>query len=146
MHTLSKTLIGLALSCTCLGAAQAADRMSMNSFKAAVDAGKAEGKLDGSVKFYLAGTGPKGKVLKANAVTNRKTNAFGKDDDKACEWAAMSALISLQEAAKQAGANAVINIVSYYKKNVNKSTTQYECHAGGVIAGVALRGDLAVVK
>ncbi|OWT76848.1 MULTISPECIES: excinuclease [unclassified Achromobacter] len=146
MHTLSKTLIGLALSFTCVAAAQAADRMSMNSFQAALDAGKAEGKLDGSVKFYLAGTGPKGKVVKAGAVTNRKTNAFGKSDDKACEWAALSALISLQEAAKQAGANAVINIVSYYKKNENKSASQYECHAGAVVAGVALKGDLAIVK
>ncbi|WP_233234892.1 excinuclease [Bordetella sp. LUAb4] len=146
MHTLSKTLIGLALSFTCVAAAQAADRMSMNSFQAALEAGKAEGKLDGSVKFYLAGTGPKGKIVKADAVTNRKTNAFGKDDDKACQWAAMSALISLQDAAKQAGANAVINIVSYYKKNVNKNATQYECHAGAVIAGVALKGDLAIVK
>jgi uncharacterized protein YbjQ (UPF0145 family) len=146
MHTLSKTLIGLALSFTCVAAAQAADRMSMNSFQAALDAGKAEGKLDGSVKFYLAGTGPKGKIVKAGSVTNRKTNAFGKSDEKACEWAALSALISLQEAAKQAGANAVVNIVSYYKKNENKSTSQYECHAGAVVAGVALKGDLAIVK
>ena len=43
-----------------------------------------------------------------------------------------------KEAAKQAGANAVINIVSYYKKNENKSASQYECHAGAVVAGVAL--------
>jgi uncharacterized protein YbjQ (UPF0145 family) len=146
MHKISKTLIGLAISLTCVGAAQAADRMSMNSFQAAVDAGIAEGKLDGTVKFYLAGTGPKGKIVKAGAVTNRKTNAFGKSDEKACEWAAMSALISLQEAAKAANANAVVNIVSYYKKNENKSTKDYECHAGAVVAGVALKGDLAVVK
>ncbi|MFC4274489.1 excinuclease [Achromobacter aloeverae] len=146
MHKFSKTLVGLTLSLSCVAAAHAADRMSMNSFQAAVEAGKAEGKLDGSVKFYLAGTGPKGKILQADAVTNRKTNAFGKSDDKACVWAAMSALISLQEAAKKVGANAVINIVSYYKKNVNQNATQYECHAGAVVAGVALRGDLAVVK
>ncbi|OZI29915.1 excinuclease [Bordetella genomosp. 10] len=146
MHKISKTLVGLTLSLACVAGAQAADRMSMNSFQAAVDAGKADGKLDGSVKFYLAGTGPKGKVLQANVVTNRKTNAFGKSDETACSWAAMSALISLQEAAKKVGANAVVNIVSYYKKNVNQSATQYECHAGAVVAGVALKGDLAVVK
>lgn len=79
-------------------------------------------------------------------VTNRKTNAFGKSDEKACDWAAQSALISLQEAARKAGANAVINIISYYKKVENADPVNYECHAGAVIAGVALRGDLAVVK
>jgi uncharacterized protein YbjQ (UPF0145 family) len=141
-----KTLASLALALTCVHAAHAADRTVMRPLQEAIQNATAEGKLDGSVKFYLAGTGPSGKVLQANVVTNRKTNAFGKSDEKACDWAAQSALISLQEAAKSAGANAVINIVSYYKKVERKDPQQYECHAGAVIAGVALRGDLAVVK
>jgi uncharacterized protein YbjQ (UPF0145 family) len=141
-----KTLASLTLALACIPAAHAADRKVMQSFQEAVQNATAAGKLDGSVKFYLAGTGPKGKVLESNVVTNRKTNAFGKSDGEACDWAAQSALIALQDAAKTAGANAVVNIVSYYKKVENKDPANYECHAGAVIAGVALRGDLAVVK
>ncbi|ANN66584.1 excinuclease [Bordetella bronchialis] len=141
-----KSLAFLVLAAACAPAAHAADRTVMQSFQEAVKNATDAGKLDGSVKFYLAGTGPSGKVLEANVVTNRKTNAFGKSDEKACDWAAQSALISLQEAAKKAGANAVINIVSYYKKNETRDPAKYECHAGAVIAGVALKGDLATVK
>ena len=32
--------------------------------------------------------------------------------------------------------------MSYYKKNPYTSETQYECHAGNLIAGVALKGDI----
>ncbi|AOB33568.1 excinuclease [Bordetella sp. H567] len=142
-----KSLAILTLALACAPAAHAADRTVMQSFQEAVKNATDAGKLDGSVKFYLAGAkAPSGKVVEANVVTNRKTNAFGKSDDKSCDWAAQSALVSLQEAAKKAGANAVINIVSYYKKNETRDPAQYECHAGAVIAGVALKGDLAIVK
>ena len=57
-----------------------------------------------------------------------------------------AAVIALHEAAKKAGANAVTNIVSYYRKNEYRSKTDYECHAGAMVAGVALRGDLSIVK
>lgn len=105
-------------------------------------------KLDGSVRFYLAGVTPKGKVstVQAGAVTNKKTNAFNKTDTVACEWALQSALLTLQDSARKVGANAVVNISSYYKRNERKDATTYECHAGALIAGVALKADLATVK
>ena len=34
------------------------------------------------------------------------------------------------------------NIVSYFKKNEYKSATDFECHVGAIMAGVALKGDL----
>ena len=34
---------------------------------------------------------------------------------------------------------------SYYKKNTVSSETEYECHAGAVIAGVALIGDVVTL-
>ena len=136
----------LSLSLACSAHAVAADRTVFLPLQPAIDAALAAGKIDGSVKFYLAGTGPKGQVLEAGVVTNRKTNAFAKKDEEACVWVAQSAVIALHEAAKKAGANAVTNIVSYYRKNEYRSTTDYECHAGAMVAGVALRGDLATVK
>jgi len=52
----------------------------------------------------------------------------------------ISALKELAERAKTEGGDAVVDIVSYYKKNVFSSATEYECHAGNIVAGVALKG------
>lgn len=146
MNVSHKLFGALALSLACSTPTLAADRTVFLPLQPAIEAAQAAGKIDGSVKFYLAGTGPKGKVLEAGVVTNRKTNAFAKKDAEACLWVAQSAVIALHEAAKKAGANAVTNIVSYYRKNEYSSKTDYECHAGAMVAGVALRGDLSIVK
>ncbi len=122
----------------------AADRVLHLDAKEALDAGFSSGKLDGSVKFYFAGQSTP-KVLKAldEDVTNKKSNAFGKGKEEACKWVMLSALMALQESAKARGANAVIGITSYYKRVEYKSATQYECHAGNMISGVALKGRYA---
>ena len=127
---------------------QARDTTHYLPFDAVIAQMTQEGKIDGSVKFYLAGNAPAGKVtvVSPGAVTNKKTNAFNKTDQEACEWVVQSAIISLHQAAKNAGANAVTNIVSYYKSNERKDAKNYECHAGAIMAGVALKGDLAKVQ
>lgn len=105
---------------------------------------EAKEKLDGSVKFFLAGQKtPKILEKKGDDVSNRKTNGVGKDDVFGCKWAALTALVAFQEAAKRAGANAVVDIVSYYKRDTFSSPTEYECHAGGFVIGVALKGTYA---
>lgn len=111
-----------------------------------LDMPEAKEKLDGSVKFYLAGQKTP-KVLKRlqSDTSNRKTNGVGKADDVACRWAALSALIAFQDKAKELGANAVVDIASYYKKDTSKSATNYECHAGAVVVGVTLKGTYAKV-
>jgi uncharacterized protein YbjQ (UPF0145 family) len=107
---------------------------------------EAQGKLDGSVSFYLSGAAhPSVVKTLGDDVANKKTNGLGKSDDKACRWAALAALLAFQESAKKQGANAVINLVSYYKRQTFESPTEYECHAGGVVVGVALKGDYATV-
>jgi len=123
-----------------------AEEVVMMSVQDALDSGRAEGKLDGSVKFYF-GHQPTPKVLQRNGifVANPKTNAFAKSEGNACTWAFLSALISLQNRAESVGANAVINIESYYKKHQVVSDTQYECHKGFLMAGVALRGEVVKV-
>jgi hypothetical protein len=40
------------------------------------------------------------------------------------------------------GGNTITNIVSYFKKNTASSESVYECHAGALIAGVALKGNV----
>src|SRR5258705_142251 len=101
----------------------------------------------GPVKLYF-GSQETPKILSklGTDISNRKTNAVGKSDEKACNWAFLSAMISLEKRAKQLGANAVVNIVSYYKKDIMSSATEFECHAGAVIAGVALKGDFVKIE
>lgn len=107
----------------------------------------ASGKLDGSVKFYLAGNTPKGaEVIRRDVTTSKKTNAFNKTDEAACSWALQSALIGMQKAAKAAGANAVVDVASNCQHVEYKDSQKYECHAGALMAGVALKGNLAKVK
>lgn len=108
---------------------------------------EAKEKLDADFKFYLAGQSTP-KVVKrfGTDVSNPKTNGFNKSDEYGCKWAALSALINLQRSAKREGANAVIDMVSYYKKVEYKSATDFECHAGTFVVGVALRGTYAKVE
>lgn len=107
---------------------------------------EAQDKLDPNMKFFLAGQATP-KVIKRFSidVSNPKTNGVGKTDEFGCKWAALSALINLQSSAKREGANAVIDIVSYYKKAEYRSATDFECHAGSIIIGVALRGTYAQI-
>jgi hypothetical protein len=74
--------------------------------------------------------------------TNKKTNAFGKSDLEACQWVMLSALVQLHVRARSLGADAVINIRSNYKNREFTSETHYICGAGGLMAGVALIGDI----
>lgn len=107
---------------------------------------EAQGKLDPKMKFFLAGQATPEVVKRLSTdVSNPKTNGVGKSDEFGCKWAALSALISLQNSAKREGANAVIDIVSYYKKSEYRSATDFECHAGAIIIGVALKGTYAQI-
>lgn len=142
----------LLVAVTCFAAlpslSQARDTTHYLPFDAAVQEALNAGRLDGSVKFYLAGNKPAGKasVVKSGVTTSQKTNAFNKSDEAACRWAMQSALIRFQKAAKAAGANAVVDLASNYKGVEYKDSAKYECHAGAVMAGVALKGNLANVK
>ncbi|PJI98636.1 hypothetical protein CLU85_3465 [Acidovorax sp. 69] len=106
--------------------------------------GVEQGKLDGSVKFYLSGAKtPKVSARLGEDVANKKTNGVGKDDAFGCKWAALSALIAFQESAKQKGANAVVDLHSYYKRDTIKNPVTYQCHAGNIVIGVTLKGTYA---
>ncbi len=137
-------MLGLAaiLGFATISSAQAADKVHDFDFKAAVDRAVADGTLDNSVKFYLAGTKSGGKLVKADVVTNKKTNGFGKSAETSCDHVLRSALLQMQNSAKAQGANAVTNIVSYFKSNESKSAQTYQCHKGTAVAGVALKGNL----
>lgn len=139
-------LVALALAAAFSAGAQARDTVLHIPLADVLAMPEAQGKLDPNVKFYLAGQNTP-KVLKrfSTDVSNPKTNGVGKSDEFGCKWAALTALIRLQESAKREGGNAVVDIVSYYKKVEYQSATDFECHAGAIIIGVALKGTYAKV-
>jgi uncharacterized protein YbjQ (UPF0145 family) len=57
----------------------------------------------------------------------------------------LSAVLSLRDRAVKEGGDAVVAIRSFYKKNEVVSDTEYECHAGALIAGVALKGTVVTL-
>jgi uncharacterized protein YbjQ (UPF0145 family) len=146
MKKLAFSIIGLALSLPVALPAQASDDVLMLPITAAMESADAQDKLDGSVKFYFGKQNhPKVITKLGTDSTNKKTNGFNKGPERACNLAFLSALIQMKKRAEELGANAVVNIVSYYKKNEVTSTTEFECHNGGFVTGVALKGDFVKV-
>lgn len=143
-----KTLISLLTICFLLLSSPtfARDTKHLLSVEQAMNSAVFQEKLDPAIRFYF-GNQPHPEVTehKGSFVSNKKTNAFNKSDQEACEWVLLSALLSFQDRVKAEGGNAVINLQSYYKKNTFSSETQYECHAGAIIAGVALKGDVVTL-
>jgi hypothetical protein len=123
------------------------DKILHIPLKDVIDMPEAKGKLDGTVKFYLAGeTTPKILSKSNDDVSNKRTNAVGKDEMFACKWAALSALIALQDKAKTLDANGVINIVSYFKKETYSDPVNFECRKGALMAAVTLKGNYAKLE
>jgi hypothetical protein len=119
----------------------ARDERIMLPIRDALDASEARSRLDRGVRLHFGG-GSVGPVAKDLGVwkSNKKTNAFLKDDKTACEWAFLSAVLSLQARARKLGGNAVVNITSNYRNVPASSASEYMCGAGTIMAGVALKG------
>ncbi len=128
-------------------AACARDTIVNITLESVLELPEAKRSLDGSVRFFLAGAPTPAIERKMGSdVSNKKTSGVGKTDEFGCRWAALAALEAFQKQAKAQGANAVVDLVSYYKKNETRDPRTIQCHAGGVVIGVALKGDYARVK
>jgi uncharacterized protein YbjQ (UPF0145 family) len=113
------------------------------SIEQALAWGEREGILNESIDLYFGDQAHSTVEQTLGTYTaNRKTNSFNKGDQKACQWAFLSAMVALQKRAVREGGNAVINIRSYYYRNNFSSTTEFECGAGNVVAGVTMVGDV----
>lgn len=125
---------------------QARDTRHLFSIEEALNSATFQGRLDPNIRFYFGDQAhPEPLQMRGEYVSNKKTNAFNKSDQEACEWVLLSALLSLEQRARAEGGNAVVNVRSYYKKDEFSSTTEYECHAGAIMAGVALIGEVATL-
>ena len=139
-----KTIISTLLIATALmtSAAQARDDISKYPIQKLLETTKAKNALLDIPLYFADQSYSKESSKYGEVITNKKTNAFGKSDTEACEWVMLSALKALQERAVKEGMNAVVNIQSYYKKREFVSSTEFECGAGTIMAGVALKGTL----
>ena len=111
--------------------------------KDALETSTAQSRLDKNIQLVF-GKQAQAKLEKSMGEwkTNKKTNAFNKSDKEACDWAFLSAVLELQERAQKEGGNAVVDIKSNYKNIERTSEDQYMCGAGGLMAGVALKGTV----
>jgi hypothetical protein len=113
------------------------------SIKAALDHADTKTRLDPNIRLYFGDQKHPNVAQDLGDVrTNQKTNATGKQDQDACDWVFLSALLKLEDRARQTQANAIIDIQSNYKNEPFSSQTEYVCGAGTFIAGVALTGRL----
>jgi uncharacterized protein YbjQ (UPF0145 family) len=136
---IAATLVGVSL-------AQARDTVVNVPLADVLAMPEAKSKLDGSVGFYLSGQQTPVVLSRVGEdSSNKKTNAAGKSDLEACKWVALSVLIAFQNSAKSQGANAVVDMVSNYRNNPSSNPVTIECHAGAIMAGIAMKGTYAKV-
>ncbi|MDR0563953.1 MAG: hypothetical protein LBG78_03325 [Azoarcus sp.] len=136
-----------------------------------VNALVAEGKIDNSVKFYTEGQIAKERVVQAfREVSSRGRARTGLEDTEIfsaerytsgsrgksveeedienCTRAARATLVRFHNAARRHGANAVIGIESYFRRNRKgySEPGKYECHAGSGSVSVEMQGTVAIVR
>ena len=113
------------------------------SIEDALAVGEQRGRIDSSIQLFFGDQKHPAVKRKLGTYTaNKKTNAVNKGDREACNWAFLSAMVTLQGRATREGGNAVVNIRSYYYKNKFSSATEFECGTGAVVAGVTMIGDV----
>lgn len=129
------------------GSAAARDDRIRLSIADAMATADAVAKLNRGIQFFFGDSAyPAVERSVGTFVSNKKTNGFGYSDEKACQRAFLSAMLSFQDRAIRDGGDAVIKVTSYYKSATFSSATEFECGAGATIVGVALRGEVVKLK
>ena len=141
MHRLA--LGAIALACLVSSApANARDERLRFPIAAALGTVDAKAKLDPAIRLYFGPQKhPKPLQSFGTDISNKKTNFFNKSDEEGCQRVFLSAVLALEARAHQLGANAVVKIASVYRGANLESETEYECGAGNLIGGAALRGE-----
>ena len=104
---------------------------------------RAKDVLDPNIKLYFGKQGMNEKIITERLQSNKKTNAVGKKDVKACNWAFLSAMKTFQERAKKEGGTKVVGLTGYYYQHEFESETEFECGTGNIMVGVTFRGYIA---
>ena len=139
-----RSLVTLAVLAASMHSVLAADEVLMMPIAPALQSVDGRAKVDGDLKFFFGRNRPARVAHQyGNFVTNNKVHVFGRSSGEACNLVFLNALEDLQKRARAVGANAVVGVVSYFRRREVSSDDSYECNVGSVVAGVALKGDLA---
>ncbi|WP_426360481.1 excinuclease ABC subunit A [Pseudocolwellia sp. HL-MZ19] len=142
---ISKLIIVSIAALVMTTSAEARDDRNKYEIQSLLDSEKAKKALLDIPLHFAENSPTKFESTYGEVSTNKKTNAFMKSDQEACEWAMLSALKALQERAVREGMTDVVNITSNYKNQPFSSATEFECGSGAVMAGVALKGTLVKI-
>lgn len=124
-------------------AAQAKDEQRLFDIAFVLASPEGKERFDDTIRFYWSGqTAPTALQTLRIQTSERKTFSPTRTEQEACDQSFLEALAALRDAARAAGANAVVEIKSLYKNREFRSTTQYECRLGYFAAGVTLEGTL----
>ena len=134
--------IYILMACVLLSTACGRNTKLMRPIQASLTSESGKEVVNPNIKMYFGQKPSRYKKTIGTYTSNKKTNAFNKSDEAACEWAFLSAIKSLQDRAVKEGGTAVVDIKSYYDRISMVSKTNYECRAGATVAGVALRGTV----
>jgi uncharacterized protein YbjQ (UPF0145 family) len=127
--------------------AMARNDISNHSIEEALKHGDDAERIDPNIALVFAGQ-QHGEIEKklGSAEFSQKSNGFNRSDEYACQRAFLSALLNLQQEARQKGANAVVNITSHYYKESLASATHYACGSGFLMSGVTMKGDFVTLR
>jgi len=136
-------MLGAAALALAPAVAQAKDEQRLYDIATVMDSAEGRDRFDDTIKFYWSGqAAPTPLETLSIQTSERKTFISIRTDREACDLSFIEALAALRNAARKAGANAVIEIKSLYKNREFRSPTEYECRLGYFAAGVTLEGTL----
>jgi uncharacterized protein YbjQ (UPF0145 family) len=127
--------------------ASATDFKQKFSIQQAIQLEPVKRKLAGNVAFYW-GKQPY-PATAATFGTYKASRRIGKDRmdiSTACALAMADALVSLRDEAERQGGNAVVDIVSNLKNEMESSESEYSCMVGRMLVNVALKGTVVTLK
>lgn len=132
------------LSVLLLGAphVMAADVAQMTPIAPALATLQAQRELNSAIRFYFGKPADVPVAHSFGSVVVHRRSVLNAQDPGACNRVFIVVLRDLAKSAKEAGANAVVNIESFYKDHAVSSPTDYECHRGAAVTAVTLRGEL----
>ena len=131
--------------CFLVAPVQARNEMKEFSIKNLKELDAYDKKLGDEIKFYFGTKLPKVQKRYGEWASLKKTNAFNKTDEYACQWAMLSALLSLKKRAIREGGNAV-----FVKTNNDHATkansAAFECEIGNIVASIAVLGTVVKIN
>lgn len=129
------------LACALPQAADARDEQRLLDIAPALASPAGRDRFDDTIAFHWSGAEPPA-IERSFAIhtSERKTFLPTRTEQEACEQSFIEALAALRDAARKAGADAVVSIKSLYKNREFRSPVQYECRLSYFSASVTLEG------